>query len=178
MFNLIPDTLKQRILKDYKERRIIVLLFVCVLFIVMLFILISPSFGYLFFEEQNVIAEAEVVKKSNQFEKADEVMDVIQSTNEQLRVFMLEISSIQSIEAVEKIVSAKHTGIYIDNIQYKLLTATSSLITVEGKASRRDTLREFVTKLENIEGFTDVVLPVSNFVKDRDIDFTISLKTL
>jgi hypothetical protein len=132
----------------------------------------------LFFEEQNVIAEAEVVKKSNQFEKADEVVGAIQETNEQLRAFMLEAGSVQYIGAIEKIIQVKNTAIRITDIQYKTVTATSSLITLEGNADRRDALKEFVTELENITGFTDVVLPVSNFAKDRDIDFTISLKTL
>lgn len=178
MFNLIPATLKEKILKDYKERRIIVLLFGFIFFICMLFIFISPSFGYLFFEEQNVVAEAEVMRESDQFKKADEVMTTIKETNEQLRALSLEVRSVTPVKAIEQVVSVKNRSIHITEIQYKEVTSTSSTIVLQGKADRRDALKEFVTSLQNISGFSDVVLPVSNFAKDRDISFTISMKIL
>ena len=178
MFNLIPHIIKEKIRTDYRGRRIIVLLLGLICFICVLFIFIAPSFGYLFFEEQNVIAEAEVMKNSDQFKKADEVVATIKETNEQLRALGLEISSVEPIEAIEKIVQAKNVGIHITDIQYKEVSATSSTIVLQGKADKRDGLKQFVTNLQGVSGFSDVVLPVSNFAKDKDISFTISMKIL
>lgn len=178
MFNLIPDTLKEKIARDYKERRIILLLFSFICFIAMLFIFISPSFGYLFFEEKDVAAEAEVMMQSDQFKKADEVVTSIKETNEHLRVLSLEVRSVSPIEAIEKIVETKRQAIHITEIQYKETTATSSTIILQGKADRREALKDFVSSLQNLSGFSDVVLPVSNFAKDKDISFTISMKIL
>jgi Tfp pilus assembly protein PilN len=178
MFNLIPHIIKQKILHDYRARRVIVVLVGCMLFILILFIFISPSFGYLFFEEKNVIAEAESIKKSDQFKKADEVLKAIQETNGQLRVVSLEENPSKVTEAIEKIVQTKNAFVRITSIQYRTITATSSMITIEGKADKREALKRFVTDLQNIPVFTDVALPISNFVKDKDIGFTISMKIL
>lgn len=178
MFNLIPNTLKEKILKDYKGRRVIVLLFGLVCFICMLFVFISPSFGYLFFEEKNVIAEAEVMKQSDQFKTADEVVTTIKETNEQLRTLSLEVRPVAPIGAIEKIVKVKNQYIHITEIQYKEVNATSSTVVLQGKADKREALKDFVTSLQGLSGFSDVVLPVSNFAKDKDIDFTISMKIL
>lgn len=178
MFNLIPHTLKERIIKDYKGRRVTVVFFGVVCLIVILFIFISPTYGYLFFEEQNVIAEAETMKKSDQFQKADQVVAAIKETNEQLRALSLDVRSVQPIQAVERVVQAKNTSIHITDIQYKEVTATSSILILQGKADRRDSLKQFITNLQSISGFSDVTLPVSNFAKDKDIDFSVSMKML
>lgn len=178
MFNLIPHIIKQRILQDYRARRVIVILAGFVLLVCVLFVFISPSFGYLFFEEKNVIAEAEAIKKSDQFKKADEVLKAIKETNEELRVLSTEIRSAQPTPAIEQIIKAKNQFIHITEIQYKVVHATSSLVTIGGKADRRDALKKFVVDLEGVPGFLDVFLPVSNFAKDKDIDFTVSIKML
>lgn len=178
MFNLIPHIVKQKILTDYKARRIIVVLLACIFFILTLFIFISPSFGYLFFEEKNVGAESEAIKKSDQFKKADEVLKAIQETNGQLRVVSLESGPLKITEAIEKIVQVKNASIHVTSIQYRTINASSSVITLEGKADKRDALKKFVTDLQNIPMFLSVELPISNFVKDKDISFTISMKIL
>lgn len=178
MFNLIPHIIKQKILSDYKARRVITVLVGFVILIIILFIFISPSFGHLFFEEKNVMAEAETIKKSDQFKKADEVLKAIKQTNEQLRVISSDVSMVGPTEAMQKIIQVKNASVHITSIQYKTVSATSSMLVLEGKADRRDALKKFVTDLGDVSGFAEVVLPISNFVKDKDIGFTISMKIL
>ncbi len=175
MFNLIPETLKEKIIKDYTERRVVVWLFgVCVL-MGTFFIFLLPTYTHVFFEEQNTLGDAERIKNSVQFKKADQVAQTIKETNTQLKVLEQENRSVNPINSIQQIIGTKNAAIRIYEIEYTEIKATSSIVVIKGVADRRDALRQFVTNLESIKGFSNIELPVSNFVKDKDIDFTISI---
>ena len=175
MFNLIPQSLKGYILTDYKERRIIVVLAGVILLILIAFVFLAPSLGYLFFEEKNILAEVEAMKSLDQFKKVDQVETSIKDANEQLRALLTEVSPVDPIRAIERVIEVKNSGVHITDLQYQEITATSSSLVMKGSADKRDALKQFVTNVQALPGFADVVLPVSNFAKDKDIDFSISV---
>ncbi len=175
MFNLIPQSLKGYILADYKERRIVVILVGVVFLILIAFVFLAPSLGYLFFEEKNILAEVEAMKSLDQFKKVDQVETSIKDANEQLRALLTEVSPVDPIRAIERVIAVKNSGVHITDMQYQEITATSSSLVMRGSADKRDALKQFVTNVQALPGFADVVLPVSNFAKDKDIDFSISV---
>lgn len=178
MFNLIPDAVKEKILKDYKERRVVVWLFALFSLSVMIVIFLLPAYVHVFFEEKNMRADVEVVKNSLQLKKADDVVGKIKRTNEQLKTLSPVKSQIRASEIVEKALRTRNSTIHITEIEYMETKTSSSTLLLKGVADRRESLREFVTKLESTEGFVKVELPVSNFAKDKNIDFSINISLL
>lgn len=174
MFNLIPQSLKVYILTDYKERRLIAILIGVVFLVCVAFVFLAPSLGYLFLEEKNVLAEVDAMKSLDQFKKVDEIETSIKTTNDQLQALLTEVSVVDPIKAIERVIQVKNTGVHITDMQYQEITATSSSLVLRGTADKRDALKQFMTNMQGLSGFTDVVLPVSNFSKDKDIDFSIT----
>jgi len=176
MFNLVPDIVKDNLLKDYKHRRIVVWLFGLLVYVVMLLIFLLPTYAYIFFEEKNTLADTMRIKNSLQLKEADQVVGTIKETNEQLRALAISGNLVDPLLTLEKVGEAKNSFIHVNEIEYREDTASTSVIVLKGIADKRDALRGFVTKLESTEGFFDVVLPVSNFADDKDIEFSISIK--
>ncbi|MCX6703428.1 MAG: hypothetical protein NTV02_01930 [Candidatus Zambryskibacteria bacterium] len=175
MFNLIPIQLKEQIIRDYKERRIVLWFGGFFVLSVILFIFLLPTYVLVFFEEKNKFSETQFMKASSQFKKSDEVVGIITETNEQLRVLLASVPKTSATGSLQKVLEAKNSFIHITEIEYREKTATSSDILIRGMADKRDALKQFATALENQEIFLDVTLPISNFAKDKDIDFSISL---
>jgi len=178
MFNLIPDSVKEKILKDYLERRVVVWLFALFLVSLMTIIFLLPAYVHVFFEEKNIRADVEVVKNSLQLKKADDVVGTIKATNELLKALSPVKSQARTSEILEKALGAKNAAIHITDIEYMEAKTSSSTMLLKGIADKRESLREFVTKLESTEGFAKVELPVSNFAKDKNIDFSINITLL
>lgn len=78
-------------------------------------------------------------------------------------------------EVIEKIMSVRPGGISIAN--YRINLESGGVILV-GKALDRSTLVNFRQRLEDIEEFSNVTIPVSNLVDNIDIDFELSLDYL
>ncbi|MHB1316891.1 MAG: hypothetical protein ACYCZW_03510 [Minisyncoccota bacterium] len=178
MFNLIPTFLKKEIRSDYKGRRIIMWLGGFLMVIITSYFFLLPGYINVFFEEKNASTESKVIKDSTTFVKADEIAKTIVEINEQLKTLSLVTDSVEPISPIEKIISTKNLFIHINEIEYRELTATTSTIILTGVADKRDALREFVSNLELVDGFSGVILPVSNFAKDKDIEFTISINLI
>lgn len=178
MFNLIPDTVKEKILKDYKERRIGVWLFSILIVTGSTLFFLLPTFVHVFFEEKNMQADAELVKNSLQIKKADDVVGTIKETNEQLRALSLIKNPISPVDTIRKAVEVKNAAIHVTEIEYRESPEGAGTLLLKGIALKRESLQEFVTKLQAVSGFSEVVLPVSNFAKDKDIEFAISITLL
>lgn len=178
MFNLIPDSVKEKILKDYQERRVVVWLFALFLLSVTIVIFLLPAYVHVFFEEKNIRADVEIVKNSLQLKKADDVVGTIKATNELLKALSPAKSHVRTSEIIEKTLGAKNAAIHITDIEYMETKTSSSTVLLKGIADKRESLREFVNTLEGTEGFAKVELPVSNFAKDKNIDFSITISLL
>lgn len=176
MFNLVPDIVKEKILKDYKHRRIVVWLFSLLVCVVIFLVFLLPTYAYVFFEEKNTRADTVLINNSLQLKEADQVVSTIKETNEQLRALAMSGNPTDPLLTLEKVGQAKNSFIHINEIEYREDTASTSTLVLKGLADKRDALREFVNKLESTEGFFDVVLPVSNFAKDKDIEFSVNVK--
>lgn len=175
MFNLIPDGVKEKIWNDYQKRHIIVWLSALLVFVMVLLVFLLPTYVYVLFEEENMRADVEAVKNSLELRKADDVVGKIKETNEQLKALSWLKNSVKTAEGLEQALHAKDSFIHVTEIQYFETKIGSSTLMLKGIADKRESLRGFVTKLQSIEGFSKVELPVSNFAKDKDIEFTINM---
>lgn len=81
-----------------------------------------------------------------------------------------------SVYDLVRIFESKPSSIRITEISFDgALAETPAKISIRGEATDRDSLKAFGRSLEGREEFSEVDLPVSNFVKERDIDFVMSV---
>lgn len=78
-------------------------------------------------------------------------------------------------KVINEIISNRITGIKIIQISYENDGGVSKKINILGAASSREVLLAFEQALENNQAFKNVNLPISSFVKDSNIQFTLSL---
>ena len=76
---------------------------------------------------------------------------------------------------MDGLLSKKTKDIYIKELAYTSLGETKAKITLVGTGATRESLVFFVKKLEESKFFEKVDLPISNFTRDRDINFSINL---
>lgn len=80
-----------------------------------------------------------------------------------------------SEKVINKIISLKSPEIRISRISYRSLGENGRTIILDGIANNRKSLLSFNQALKDDASFKEVNLPISNFVKESDIIFSISL---
>ncbi len=177
MINLIPKEQKRKMVRVFYYR-------LSVLFFIMLgtsmfitFIIILPS--YLVASVKNNIANNKLEVQKNEPVPLPDVTTVatIKSINSQL-------STVENAEKnkfpfskniINSILSEKINGIKLVEISYTNNPAAGAKIDIQGIATSREVLLSFRLALENNPLFKEVDLPISNFIKGANIQFSLSL---
>ena len=74
---------------------------------------------------------------------------------------------------LEKMAEIVPSGIYLTNFSYQ---TTDNQIALNGWANWRENLIDFQESLEEDALFKEIEAPLSNLIKQRDIDFSFTLK--
>lgn len=181
MLNILPQQQKNINQKEYTARRVAVGLGLVFAVSVISLALLAPSYFL-------VRVKAEVVRK--ELESTKKILDAKLPPKEIMSELTAAIRHAEalkplrepvSISELIKIFEAKPSSIKITNIGYKEKeddASSRATLTLLGKAPDRESLTAFGRVLESRVEFEAVDLPVSNFVKEHDIDFsmTITLK--
>lgn len=120
-------------------------------------------------EQKNLIA----VKKSNpQMQNLLEIEKKIQQANQIIE----QVDSAQGrivlwTPVFEEIAEIVPNGIYLTNFSCQ---SDSKLITLNGWANQRENLLYFQKLLEKNPSFKEVKIPLSNLIREEDIDFSIT----
>ena len=173
--NLLPPREQTQVRYEYYTRLLSTVFLgvasVCVFGVVSLI----PAYVSLFFHKENVIAETAALEKSlatedksvaGEFARAEKEITVLTRGRGQNSV----------TEDILRVLEKKENigVIHITAITYEKRGAEES-ISVGGEAGDRASLRAFQKALEEEYRFGKVNVPVSNFVKERNIPFTITI---
>lgn len=174
MFNLLPEIEKKRILQEYSVRKIIVfLLFLFVSGIIATVFSIPPHLMSVS-KEKEIEGQISAVRGSNIFMEASMLNKQLSDINLKLKALHPQTDLISVEDIFEKVLIRKNSKISIDTLLYRRsIGKEQSTITVGGVASDRESLATFVQNLEGEALFTKVDLPVSNFTKNKNSDFSI-----
>lgn len=171
MFNLLPPNEKKILKKEYNARRA----FVYVISVGALFVVSACLLVPLYVVYNNKLKSAEIQYDSllhAQNNVKQSYADGIRHLNVLLTLLNApEATSTLSI--IGQVVAARPGGIVLSSISYSAGSPAS--IEIGGIAASRDSLYAFTNALGNVQGFSVGVLPVSEFVKDSDIPFSITI---
>lgn len=93
-------------------------------------------------------------------------------------------TQIAPTEVIRKISEKKTSSIRIDSLSYVVRNKRETPkekeleITISGIASTRDSLINFVKILEDEKSFSNVVLPVSDLAKDKNVSFSVNFSAV
>lgn len=177
MINLIPKEEKKKKIKIFYYRLLIVVLFMLGLSIFIGSISLLPAYLVSRAKYNAVNQKLELQKKEVIPTLSEETNLVVEKINSKLDL----IENIQKTQFFisEKIINAiianKMSEIKIINISYENDKITGKKVNIEGVAPSREALLSFRLALEGNKLFKKVDLPISNFVKGSNIQFSLSL---
>lgn len=175
MFNLLPNNLKDKIRSEYRLHFVIVAFLFIIFLQVTHLVFLFPSWLISLNKEKEVILQSEKSNRSSLDSQINLINSTIKSINTKLNVINSTLEYPKVVPLIDGILAQKTNDIHIKAIQYTSSKNTSVKINLTGVSATRESLVLFVKKLEESKLFNNVDLPISNFTKDKDIDFSINM---
>lgn len=174
MANLLPKKEQDSLKKDYSLRRLDVTLFLVCIILAISLVLIFPSYILSKVRATNASLDLETVKKAtNAANPSDDLTRSLREAKE--KAVSLGIS--QKTTSVYDLVhtfESKSSAIKIQDIAY-VRGADDTTIVIRGRADDRESLTALQKQLNANPNFSRVDLPISNFAKDKNIDFSMNI---
>ncbi len=158
--------------------RIATLFFIMLdLCLVIAFISFLPAYFFSTVKEKTSLSrlEAQKLEKLPLFDQQS--LDAIKGVNKKLNLIddLEKKKFVVSEKVVQAILERKRADIKITAIQYMNLGTEGKKINISGTAPSREVLLLFRQSLEEDSRFKNVDLPISNFIKGSNIEFSLSL---
>jgi hypothetical protein len=174
MSNLLPYSEKKIIRREYAMRRIIVVLYFFLFTCAVCLISLLPSY---------VLSEVKYQTISKEVENLKSTADILgggEDANKKLVGIKEKLETLKSYDGksaytlFNNIILGKTNNVSVRTISYSG-SSKDARITVSGVARTRESLTAFAKNLEQNKEFSNVNLPVSNFAKDKNIEFNIEV---
>jgi type IV pilus assembly protein PilM len=182
MINILPHKEKKLLNREYQKRFLIVLLNFITLICIVATLLLFPSYFLSGLKEKLVENKLEIFNKEN-FDFTNDNIDKITS-DINLKLEILDKAKLPyqvNDKVLDNILSSRTNGITLSTILFnKKVGSTgknnSDTVEIRGIAINRDSLRNFKTTLDNNPNFSEVNLPISDFLEKSNLPFTILIK--
>lgn len=173
MFTLLPNEYKNKLLGDYRLRLYFIFVFMFLIAIVILIGSFLPSFITVKSEYSSLLKQESILSRSIAQKNNSDLSKIIQNLAESIN--LIDKPDRLSASEIQKILKYENQNITITKIDYNVVDQNDYNMTVSGLASTRKSLSDFAKKLESVESFKMVNLPISNLAKESDISFNITI---
>lgn len=174
MLNLLPKDHSDSVRREYLRRMAIVVL--VGLFFVDIFLLVAifPTYTSLNMRKQIEEQGLKSIKESSKTKDTDLILGNIKDLETRLKTASI-VSGDLPTDYIDKILSLRGAGIYIQSISYVKKSNTQKDIAIEATASSRANLIDFSKKLKASSWATSSDIPLSNLASDKNIKFFVTL---
>jgi hypothetical protein len=177
MINLIPKEEKKRMTSDF-YCRLLVLFFMMMSFSVFVAsVLMLPAYFFSIMKDVASNTKLEMQKNSKIPALDEQSLAAIKDMNTKLD--LVENAEKNKFSVSEKIINKilldKTSDIKIVQISYQNDATSGKIVVILGTAPSRQALLAFEQALEGDSAFKNVNLPISNFVKESNLEFNLSL---
>lgn len=177
MINLLPISGIKRIISEYRVRLVATALVMLAVTMLIAIVLLFPA--YLLASHKRTVVLEDLSKIGDRDASSQELKDlekIIKETDATLDLLGGKGQKFSiSGDILTKTSGYKTENIKITGIFYDKKDPESSL-SLKGTAANRQSLTNFIEMLKKNTAYKDVILPISDLVKDRNIDFTIMIK--
>lgn len=174
MLNLLPKIQKKKIIREYQVRFWVVALALTFTAEIISLILLVPP--YITAETRINILNAQSASflAQNVTIETSKLGNIVQQTNNYLNILNSSSTPTSAVEALQNIVNMPGVAVRMNSFVYTTQNGQQQIV-ITGTASSRQALLDFTKKLKNQPGIVSADLPVSDFAKSQDIDFSITI---
>jgi len=176
MSNLLPIEQKKSILRLYRKRFLALTFFYIIALALVGLLLLLPSL-FLSKSSESLLSQKRDVLASNDTSTITKSLAAsIGDINTRLAIFPGNTTASPLVaDFVNPVLGAKTKAIHLTNLTYALGDSpTTAAIQIEGTADSREDLLSFTGSLKAIKTFSNVNVPITSFIKDSDVTFTIT----
>ena len=176
MINLIPNEERKKMIKDLYFRFVVVAFFAIGTSVLAASISLLPSYFFSSIKADLANTKLDTQKKEPAPVVEQTTLGVVKDLNGKISLIERAQKNkyLVSNRFISEILTQKMSDIKITEMSYESNTEKGKLI-IKGTAPSRNRLLSFRKKLEEDRNFSKVDLPISNFIKDSDIQFSITL---
>ena len=174
MINLLPLEEKKKVRGEYLARLTIAgLYFLAATLLIGMVLLLS---FYVSLRSKGTIARDQLdaftlTEESN----AKGYEEIIKETNKKLAVLQADDAKERVYDQVINTIISHRGDIRITGVVYEKTKNGTILVRLAGVSPDRESLLAFTKVIEQKSPFSNVTVPVSNFVKERDIEFSMEI---
>lgn len=173
MFKLLTEESRQKVTREYGVRRIIVIFMSLIVVFVIGIIGLLPSYILSNARQDDVLEWARITGSTGQDRDVLDLQAWLTEINLRLQTLSPELDTDRPSDLVKKILDQKIAGVDITSLSWIKSKDKKIVLSVSGTALDRQILVAFQNRINTSGYFSEVVLPISNLVRDRDIDFQI-----
>lgn len=177
MFKLLPEEARAKVARAYAERRLAIILTSFIVVLVIWMAGLFPTFVISKAKKLEVLDRVKVAGELGLSAEGEESRLWLDEINLKLKILTPSEDVQHASEFMEKILRILPSGVRVTSLSW-LRSGESGFLSVSGVATDRQTLLNFERTLNNSGSFSEVVLPVSNLVKDRNIPFQVKLSPI
>lgn len=172
MISLLPPFRKQDLKREFMWRRLAIFFWMLFFVLIIFSGLLTTTWLYTNIQHQAIAHLVQIEESSNQGQKIKGIEQEIKETNIKLKYLdQLKLNQ----EPAFKIVSDL-SGFPSRNITFYALSLNraSQKGLIEGFAKNRDDLLNLKQNMEQSNNFSQIDLPLSSLLKDKDLNFSLS----
>lgn len=174
--NLLPPEEKKEAARERMWRFFTVLLTGCAAVCWAGVVLLLPSYFFTEYQRREFVQSLEAFTLSPEIQRTEEREKSAKALGAKATELGAALSKFRSAaEPLKAILEARSEGVQILTLSYGT-TKDGGKIAVTGRAPRRADLLDFSKRLEVRKEFKKVVSPVSNFLKEENLEFLLSLE--
>lgn len=175
MLHLLTEEHRKKVVTEYKKRIVIVLLLGLSVVSVLGALFFSPTFFLSHGKYSTVLTEKKALDSELAIKEEE-------GSSESIKNVILSIEALRMFEKVtnpsvilDNIVRGKPNGVQIRGLVFTPGEATAMTVDLVGRADTRKSLVQFDQKLKANPVFDQVIIPLGNFAKEKNIDFSIKI---
>jgi Tfp pilus assembly protein PilN len=170
--NFLPEENKIAIKKEYLRRLFMVASFFIFSSILIGIILLSSTFLLLKGQKEDLERQLSLSQQRLAKSEAKDTVNIVQELNKKISILENGQKNISEKSAIIKnIISRKPEKITISGFLFD-----KNKISIQGFSDRRDNMLNFINSLKQEKSFKKVESPISNLLKEKDIEFSISIE--
>ena len=181
MFNLLPEQEKQKIHKQYRMRKAVVILMCAFVLIVSGGIFLLPTYVSLVFQEKDLTTQIKNFKSSTDNTKNAGLLETLRLGNQKITLTSNGIHSRLYYAMMQDLFKGKPSGVHLTGVLMLDRTEQNPKVihvSLTGLADRRDDLVAYRDLLIAHTNYRNINLPVSSLAQDKHADFVLDIDIL
>lgn len=178
MINLLPQEKKHKNIMLFRQNAVSVLFFTLTVAVLLSAISLLPVYFVSSVRESIEQEKLVLFEQRPEVTESGVLAETIKSTNEKLEIFSeTEVPTLMR-NVISPLIAIEQEGITIEGFLLNQPTKEGEGYTgeINGLASSREALLEFSSKIEATGNFSSVDVPISQYAKGKDIDYSITFQ--